>query len=103
MGLIRKLQEKLFNQRYYASIEGYLAADFSKIATAFDFDYLKIDTNFDSGQISKLLGNKNPVIIEIQLPYMISTMLEPGENIYTQYPLLADDEIENFRKQLEKI
>lgn len=103
LGLIRKLQEKLFNQRYYASIEGYLAADFSKIATAFDFDYLKIDTNFNSGQVSKLLGNKNPVIIEIQLPYMISTMLEPGENIYTQYPLLADDGIENFRKQLEKI
>lgn len=103
LGLIRKLQEKLFDGRYCASISGYAAPDFREIARAFKFDYIKIDENTDFQNSYPLLKNENPVMIEVLLPYEMSTISEPGENIYSQIPQIPEKEFEKFKKQAEMI
>ena len=103
LGLIRKLQENLFAGNYYASIIGYSAPDFAKVAEAFEMDYLKIEEEKDIQNCESLLSNEHPVIIDIHLPNDLSTFSEPGENIYTQVPRLSKEEADQLRKQAESI
>lgn len=101
LGLIRKLQEKLFNERYYASIDGYSTPNFKGIALAFEFDYMEIDNLTDIQGCCPLLRNEKPAIIEIQLPNVMATISEPGENIYTQLPHLSNEVLNKFKEQVE--
>ena len=103
LGLIRKLQENLFEERYYASVEGYSAPDFRKLAEAFDFDYLEIKDNVDFPHLEKHLKSEETVMIEIKLPVKQITSSEPGENIYTQQPELSEEEFARLREQVEQI
>ena len=103
LGLIRKLQENLLEERYYASVEGYSAPDFRKLAEAFDFDYLEIKDNVDFPHLEKHLKSEETVMIEIKLPVKQITSSEPGENIYTQQPELSEEEFARLREQVEQI
>ncbi len=96
LGLIRKLQENIFDGRYFASISGYSVPDFQKVADAFGLDYAEIDADNISA-CNFWLKNPKPVIIEIKLPTMMSTMFE----------LEIDEEVdlalEDFKKQIGRI
>ena len=96
LGLIRKLQENIFDGRYFASISGYSVPDFQKVSDAFGLDYAEIDADNISA-CNFWLKNPKPVIIEIKLPTMMSTMFE----------LEIDEEVdlalEDFKKQIGRI
>ena len=103
LGLIRKLQENLFENRYYASIVGYEAPNIQKIAEAFNIDYVLIDKLEELADIKQLLNKNKAIIMEVKLPYKMETMSEPEDKIYIQKPRLLCDEYEKMRRQAERI
>ncbi len=100
LGLIRELQENLFEERYFASICGYAAPNFSKIAHAFDLDYIEIGLDSDLSNCCSLLKNSRSVVFEIKLPYAVSTLDKLEKKFLEQQGRCF---IENFEKQMERI
>jgi acetolactate synthase I/II/III large subunit len=99
LGMIERLQARLFNNRTYASIEGYTVPNFSKIAKSYGIDFLKIDS-VEKYQLAKdFLNVNNPTIIELCLKQNAKNNPEPGENISKQNPPLSDGEIEKIKKE----
>lgn len=96
LGLIRKLQEDLFSGNYYASIIGYSAPDFSKLAEAFEMDYFRVNKEEDIVKCKNLLQSREPVIIEVVLRNNLATISESGKNIYTQISGLSDGEMQQL-------
>lgn len=90
LGMIRGFQEANFDRNYSQTTEqtGYSVPDFSKIARAYDLNYVRIDNADD---ISKINVDYNmPIIIELRIQE--ETVLEPnfGRNglIQDQRPYL---------------
>lgn len=96
LGLIRKLQENIFDRRYFASVRGYSVPDFKRVADAFGLDYVQIDAD-DISTCTFWLKNPKPVIIEIKLPTIMSTMFELENDEWLELAL------EDFKKQVERI
>lgn len=103
LGLIRKLQDKLFNKRYYASVEGFSCPDFEKIANAYNINYYKIKKNDDYKKLCNILKKDIPYIIDVILPVEIDANPEPGNTIFEQEPPINSNiilKLENFIKEL---
>lgn len=101
LGLIRKLQEKIFEKRFFASVEGYSNPNFKNIAKAYNLDYVAIKSLKDYKKLD-VLNNEKPVIIEVFLPQNVSANPEAASNISDQIPLLSDKEIENIEKRVKE-
>lgn len=105
LGLIRNLQDKLFCGRYYASVEGYSAPDFEKIAAAYELDYVCVNTENDFESALMALNSDNSYLIDVRLPVNQDVFPEPGDSIYQQKPYLSEIDkelIKNEIKGLEK-
>jgi len=99
LGMIRRLQEKMFNNRTFASVQGYSIPDFSKIATAYGIEYLKIDCPEKYALARNFISSTSPRFVELVLPREIQNIPEPGASISTQIPLLSDEEFERIKKE----
>lgn len=96
LGLIRKLQENIFDRRYFASVCGYSVPDFKRVADAFGLDYAEIDA--ENISICKIwLKSSTPVIIEIKLPTIMSTMSELERDEWMDFV------VEDFKEQAERV
>jgi acetolactate synthase-1/2/3 large subunit len=93
LGMIRKLQENMYDNRNAASVEGYSAPDFSAIANAYGIQYLKIDSVQKYELIENFISDKEPRVIEVILPVKMQNNPEPGKILDKQLPLLSHDEI----------
>ncbi|MCR5261555.1 MAG: thiamine pyrophosphate-binding protein [Candidatus Gastranaerophilales bacterium] len=69
LGMIRMLQENLFNDRYYASVDGFDAPDFEEIAKAYNLKYLKIEKVEDMNKTADIFNSDKPSIIELYIDY----------------------------------
>lgn len=99
LGMIERLQDRLFEKRTYASVWGYSTPDFSKIANAYGIDFLKID-NVGKYELAKDFLNVNcPTIIELCLSQNMNNIIEPGISIDNQNPPLSDSEFEVIRNE----
>jgi acetolactate synthase-1/2/3 large subunit len=99
LGMIRRLQEKMFGNRTFGSIKGYSTPNYSKIAAAYGIKYLKID-NIKKYELAKdFISNKEPRFIELVLPREMQNIPEPGVSISKQTPLLSDEELELIKKE----
>lgn len=103
LGLIRKLQEQLFNKRYYASVYGFSCPDLKKIAEAYDLDYYQIQNIFDYKGMSAFLHNNSSCLIDVILPLEMEAFPEPGAEISEQIPALSREEISIIEKQIKEI
>ena len=92
LGMIRRLQEKMFDNRTFASVEGFNSPDYEKIANAYSIKYLKIDSVEKYEQIKDFINVKYPTIIELSLCQNMQNNPEPGKSIDRQTPLLSEDE-----------
>ena len=103
LGMIRKLQEKLFEQRYHASIYGFSSPDFCKLADAYGLlSYKVLSVDDYVGAAKFVLDNRNG-LIEVDLPVVMQANPEPYSKIYEQSPLLSDVEKKRVESELENI
>ncbi len=92
LGMIRRLQERLFDDRTIATVQGYESADYSAIAPAYGLEYVKIDSPAQYGLMQELLNSPTSVLVEVMLPQKIMNNPEPGAEIDLQTPLLSKAE-----------
>lgn len=79
LGMIRRLQEKLFDNRTFASVDGFNSPDYSKIANAYGIEYVKIDSVKKYDLVKRFFINvKYPTIIELCLAQKMVNNPEPG-------------------------
>lgn len=101
LGMIRRLQERIYDDRTTGSVQGYEAPDYSAIAPAFGFEYVKIDLVDKYNLVEGLLNSPAAVLIEVELPQVIINNPEPGAAIDLQTPLLSDEENENIKRECD--
>ena len=98
LGMIRRLQERILDDRTTASVQGYESADYSAIAAAYGLKYLKIESSDQYQLIEKWFHNSDSVLIEVKLPQKIVNNPEPGAAIDLQTPLLSTSENELIKR-----
>jgi acetolactate synthase-1/2/3 large subunit len=98
LGMIRRLQERLYDDRTTGSVQGYEAPDYAAIAPAFGLEYLKIDSVSKYQLVNDLLNGPAAVLIDVVLPQNIMNNPEPGAAIDLQTPLLSDEENEKIMR-----
>jgi acetolactate synthase-1/2/3 large subunit len=97
LGMIRRLQERIYDDRTTGSVHGYEAPDYSAIAPAFGLEYFKIDSVDKYHLVKDLLKSPVAVLIDVELPQKIMNNPEPGAAIDLQTPLLSNEENELIR------
>ncbi|MBP9866839.1 MAG: thiamine pyrophosphate-binding protein [Candidatus Pacebacteria bacterium] len=107
LGMVREFQDLYFNKNYQSTIKGYGYPDFKKIAHAYDFEYVVVDSIKENDIVIKeIVNSKNPVLVEVVLD--IFTPLYPkvvyGHALDDQSPYLDEkqkDILETLKKALE--
>ena len=97
LGMIRRLQERIFDDRTTASVQGYESADYVAIAAAYGMEYVSIDSPDQYHVIKDLFHGPSSVLIEVKLPQKIMNNPEPGAAIDLQTPLLSQSENERIK------
>lgn len=102
LGLIRKLQENMFNRNYYASVDGYSAPDFEKLASAYGLPYYRVSLDQEYQTVLSFLPTPGAAVIDVELPVEMETFPEPGTIIYEQKPELSEKTKINILRQIEE-
>jgi acetolactate synthase-1/2/3 large subunit len=92
LGMIRRLQERIFDDRTAASVDGYSVPNYEAIAAAYGLRYCKIDSADQYGSARDFLNGPSPALMEVFLPQKIMNNPEPGAAIDLQTPLLSQEE-----------
>lgn len=103
LGMIRKTQERLFNGRCFASVQGYSAPNFQAISKAYEIPYLCIKSVDDYIKVQDFLSSSSPRFVEVTLPVNIENYPEPGDYIDRQNPLLNEAEIEKIKDEIKNV
>lgn len=99
LGMIRRLQENIFDNRTSASVNGYSVPDYSAIASAYGIKYLKIDAVEKYELAKNFISSKSPTMIELFLPQAMQNNPEPGMSLDKQTPLLSEAENDLIKKE----
>lgn len=99
LGMLRKLQENMYERRYSASVNGYSVPNFSAIAKAYGINYLLIDSVEKYVLLKDFISDKSPTITEVILPQSMNNIPEPGPSIEKQVPILSDEEFALVKKE----
>lgn len=97
LGMIRRLQERIFDDRTVASVHGYESADYVSLAAAYGLEYVSIDSPDQYHVTEDLFHSPASVLIEVKLPQKIMNNPEPGAAIDLQTPLLSRSENERIK------
>ena len=92
LGMIRRLQERLFDNRTVASVEGYSPPDFEALAYGFGLPYFRIDAVEQFASLCHLFEDLSPKIVEVVTDMAMENIPEPGRCIHLQTPLLSEEE-----------
>jgi acetolactate synthase-1/2/3 large subunit len=99
LGMIRRLQEKMYDNRTEFTVANYTAPNYQAIASAYGFKYLKIYSVEQYGFVKNFIG-KEPCIIEVMLSKEMQNNPEPGVSIDMQTPLLLDKENQRIKNEI---
>lgn len=99
LGMIRRLQEKIFDNRTPVSIDGYSAPDYAAVASAYGLEYFAINSADQYGVVEKFLAGREPALLEVFLAQQILNNPEPGMALDRQTPLLSDEENDLIQKE----
>lgn len=97
LGMIRRLQERIFDDRTVVSVQGYESADYTSIAAAYGLEYVSIDSPDQYHVTKDWFQGTSSVLIEVKLPQKIMNNPEPGAAIDLQTPLLSQSENERIK------
>jgi acetolactate synthase-1/2/3 large subunit len=98
LGMIRRLQERIYDDRTTGSVQGYEAPDYEAIAPAYGLEYVKIDSVDKYQLVNDLLKSPAAILIDVVLPQNIMNNPEPGAAIDLQTPLLSEEENEAIKR-----
>lgn len=101
LGMIRRLQERIYSNRTTGSVQGYESPDYSAIAPAYGLGYAKIDSVDQYPRVKDLLNSPDAILIEVELPQNIMNNPEPGAAIDLQTPLLTSEENELIQMECD--
>lgn len=93
LGMIYDLQTKMFSNRFFGTIKGYSAPDFSKIAKAYNFKYFKVNDVEDYEKAIELLKAELQVFVEMKIDVTIKTNPDPGNGIFEQSPFVDQEDL----------
>ena len=99
LGMIRKLQEKLYQNRTFVSVSGYSAPDFGAVAAAYKIPYLKICSPDQLKELKAAVRCDGPYFVEAVLPLETDNIPEPGAVIDGQSPALSGDEMKLIKEE----
>ena len=99
LGMIRRLQENMYDNRTYVSVSGYSFPDFGKIANAYGIKYLKITASDQYERVKGFISATEPTLTEVMLPLEMENLPEAGAYIDRQVPLLSDEEYDLIKKE----
>ena len=99
LGMIRRLQERIFDNRTSASIEGYSVPNYEAIANAYKIKYLKIISKNEYSLVKDFIDDNDACIVEVMLPQEMQNNPEPGVSIDKQTPLLTNEEDEKIKSE----
>lgn len=99
LGMIRRLQENMYDNRTEFTVENYSVPNYESIARGYGIKYLKISSVDDYDLVKDFIG-KEPSIIEVILPQNMQNNPEPGSCIDLQKPLLSDEENQKIKKEI---
>lgn len=94
LGMIKNLQDAMFNGNYIGSVTGYTTPDFSKIAEAYNLNYLYVNNLNSYDKILDFIAMNHSGFIEVALPQNTVANPMPSKKIYEQLPLIRDIEKE---------
>jgi acetolactate synthase-1/2/3 large subunit len=100
LGMIRCLQEKLFDGRYFASVQGFSNPDFAKIAEAYGLPYCSVVNMADYDKAVSFVSTNRNGIIEVSLPRIMQACPEVGGKICEQLPALTDEDEQAVKADL---
>jgi len=92
LGMIRRLQERIYDNRTVASIEGYSVPDFEAVAKGYGIPYIKIESVDQYDSLKDFLYTQSPKIVEVITCQEMQNIPDPGVAIDLQTPLLLDEE-----------
>lgn len=100
-GIIKQFQDSYFDQRHFASGEGYSQPDFEKIAAAYGFPYISIRSE---SELENLVIPDGYAIIDLLLPAesLITPKTEMNRFIHDQYPYIQDESISLLKNPYPK-
>jgi acetolactate synthase-1/2/3 large subunit len=89
-GIIKQFQDSYFDQRHYASGEGYTQPDFEKIAEAYGIPYISIKSE---AELENLKIPDGYAMIDLILPAgsLITPKTEMNRFIHDQFPYIQDE------------
>ena len=99
LGMIRRLQERIFDNRTSASVEGYYVQNYEAIANAYNIKYLKISSKNEYNLVKDFIDDNEACIVEVIIPQEMQNNPEPGASIDKQTPLLTDEENEEIKSE----
>lgn len=97
LGMIRHFQEMYFDSRYFGTIQGYSAPDFTKIGYAYNIETININDKYNFDLIKEKLNDNKSYIFNVELSnktYIIPK-LGMGRPIEDQDPLVDREELRN--------
>jgi len=102
LGMIRRLQEKLYDNRTYVSVDGYSVPDFGAVSKAYKIPFLRIERVDQLDKIEEFISTPGPCFIEVTFPVELENNPEPGRVIDQQTPLLSPAEVEQIRRECQQ-
>ena len=89
LGMIRELQTRVLEGRFFGSFDGYSACDFEKVAHAFDLPYARISP---CSGLPPQLAKEGPALIEVDcIPEMAPTSCLTAESMARELSRVAGE------------
>ncbi|MHB1454433.1 MAG: thiamine pyrophosphate-binding protein [Saccharofermentanales bacterium] len=89
LGMIRDYHTKMFDNRFFGSVEGFDSPSYEALAKAYGFAYLCVDSIDRYNDACDMIKAHRRSIIEIILPQAMTTNPDPGKGIFKQFPPLS--------------
>ena len=100
LGMIYDLQIKIFDGRDIGTRTGYYTPDFEKVAKAYNFNYIKVET-YDEYYIAiERLVTEERIFVEVIIKPEDKAIPHIGNGMFCQLPLLSDEEKRIIDKEI---
>ena len=99
LGMIRDFQTKAFAGRFAATVDILQEIDYRKIAEAYHLEYCSVQSEEEMKSAAEMMHSSKPCFIELLFPEEADTNPKLGADMFTQIPLLSDEEIRQMEEE----
>ena len=99
LGMIRDFQTKAFANRFAATVDILQEIDYRKIADAYHLEYCSVQNETGLQRAAEMMHSSKPCFIELLFAEHADTNPKLGTDMFTQTPLLSDEEIAQMEEE----